>query len=127
MSEEKNNSTPVANPGGSNQAPEDALADKLAEQADAVTSGLRDLLPDSKAIGIEDARPVATEVETALHRTRRATSLLWRMNQRSRGVADGADRGISQQREVRVRRCRSPAATQPDLPRGGVRGNRGAG
>ena len=66
MSEEKNNSTPVANPGGSNQAPEDALADKLAEQADAVTSGLRDLLPDSKAIGIEEARPVATEVETAL-------------------------------------------------------------
>ena len=66
MSEEKNNGTPVANPGGSNQAPEDALADKLAEQADAVTSGLRDLLPDSKAIGIEEARPVATEVETAL-------------------------------------------------------------
>ncbi|HSN77612.1 MAG TPA: hypothetical protein VL334_21270 [Anaerolineae bacterium] len=66
MSEEKNHGTPVANPGGSNQAPEDALADKLAEQADAVTSGLRDLLPDSKAIGIEEARPVATEVETAL-------------------------------------------------------------
>jgi uncharacterized membrane protein len=65
MSEEKINSTPVANPGGSDQAPEDALADKLAEQADAVTSGLRDLLPDSKAIGIEEARPVATEVETA--------------------------------------------------------------
>jgi hypothetical protein len=65
MSEEKNNSTPVTNPGGSVQAPEDALADKLAEQADAVTSGLRDLLPDSKAIGIEESRPVATEVETA--------------------------------------------------------------
>ena len=65
MSEEKNNSTPVTNPGGSNQAPEDALADKLAEQADAVTSGLRDLLPDAKVTGIEEARPVATEAETA--------------------------------------------------------------
>ena len=65
MSEEKNNSAPVTNPGGSNQAPEDALADKLAEQAEAVTSGLRDLLPDAKAIGIEEARPAATEVETA--------------------------------------------------------------
>jgi len=65
MTEEKNNSTPVANPGGSDQTPEEALADKLAEQADAVTSGLRDLLPDSKAAGIAEAGPVATEVETA--------------------------------------------------------------
>ena len=66
MSEEKNNGTPVANPGGSHQTPEEALTDKLAEQADAITSGLRDLLPDAKAIGIEETHPVATEVETAL-------------------------------------------------------------
>ena len=39
------------------------LADKLAEQADAVTSGLRDLLPDSKPIGTEEARPVKSTVE----------------------------------------------------------------
>jgi uncharacterized membrane protein len=61
MSEEKNNRTPVTNPGGSDQAPEDALADKLAEQADAVTSGLRDLLPDSRETG----RPATYPVEPA--------------------------------------------------------------
>jgi hypothetical protein len=74
MTEEKNHSTPVTDPGGSDQAPEEALADKLAEQADAVTSGLRDLLPDSKAVGTEEAHPVATEVEidTPLGETRDA-------------------------------------------------------
>ena len=67
MSEEKNNSTPVTNPGGSDQAPEDALADKLAEQADAVTSGLRDLLPDSRETGLPatyPAEPAADAVGT---------------------------------------------------------------
>jgi uncharacterized membrane protein len=63
MSEEKNNSTPVTNPAGPDQAPEDALADKLAEQADAVTAGLRDLLPDSKPIGTEKARPAKSAME----------------------------------------------------------------
>jgi uncharacterized membrane protein len=65
MTEEKINSIPVTNSGGSDQAPEDALADKLTEQADAVTSGLRDLLPDSNPVGIEEAHPVASVVETA--------------------------------------------------------------
>ena len=107
MSEEKNNSTPVTNPGGSDQAPEDALADKLAEQADAVTSGLRDLLPDSKAIGIEEARPVATEVETAtrIGRDTRRASCAGRTSGRG-GCSDGTARGISRQRDVRVRRSR---------------------
>ena len=49
MSEEKNNNIPVTNPGGSDQAPEEALADKLAEQADEVTSGLRDSAAGLKA------------------------------------------------------------------------------
>jgi uncharacterized membrane protein len=65
MAEEKINSIPVTNSGGSGQALEDALADKLTEQADAVTSGLRDLLPDSNPVGIEEAHPVASVVETA--------------------------------------------------------------
>jgi len=58
MSEKKNNRTPVTNPGGPDQAPEDALADKLAEQADAVTSGLRDLLPDSRETGLPATYPI---------------------------------------------------------------------
>ena len=109
MSEEKNNSTPVANPGGSNQAPEDALADKLAEQADAVTSGLRDLLPDSKAIGIEEARPVATEVETATPSGERATSPLCRTN-RGRGEMPTEPPAESADAELESAAAASPVA-----------------
>ena len=109
MSEEKNNSTPVTNPGGSDQAPEDALADKLAEQADAVTSGLRDLLPDSKAIGIEEARPVATEVETATPSGETRDEPLVPDEPVGRGgCSDGTARGISRQRDARV--CRGSFA-----------------
>ncbi len=61
MAEEKNNSTPVTNPGESDRAPEDALADKLAEQADAVTSGLRDLLPDARETGLPATDPIDPE------------------------------------------------------------------
>ena len=118
MSEEKNNSTPVANPGGSDQAPEDALADKLAEQADAVTSGLRDLLPDSKAIGIEEARPVATEVETALPADETRDEPLVPDEPAAAAelptepTAESADGGKSESAAAAL-----PAATQPDLPR----------
>ena len=65
MPEEKNSSIPVTDPGGSDQAPEEALANKLAEQADAVTSQLRDLLPDSRETGFPTAHPVEPAAETA--------------------------------------------------------------
>jgi len=118
MSEEKNNSTPVTNPGGSNQAPEDALADKLAEQAEAVTSGLRDLLPDAKAIGIEEARPVATEVETALPadetsaKPHVADEPAAAVSMPMGPTVESADGGKTESAAAA-----SPAATQPGLPR----------
>ena len=65
MSEEKTNSTPANDPEGVDQTPEERLSDKFAEQADAVTSGLRDLLPDSKPTGYEEVRPVKGTTETA--------------------------------------------------------------
>ena len=54
MPEGKTNNIPAENPGRSDEvpAPEEVLAAKLAEQADAVTSELRDLLPESPAAGI---------------------------------------------------------------------------
>jgi hypothetical protein len=65
MPEEKNNSLPVTGTGGSDQTPEEALADKLAEQADAVTSELRDLLPDAPAARTQESHPEATVVGNA--------------------------------------------------------------
>jgi uncharacterized membrane protein len=118
MSEEKNNSTPVTNPGGSDQAPEDALADKLAEQADAVTSGLRDLLPDSQAIGIEEARPVATVAETAATSDEiRGEPLVTdepavAEDGTAESPAASADNG-----KLAFGAAAAPEATQPDLPR----------
>ena len=51
MPEGKIKSMPADNVGGSDEVPtpEEVLSDKLAEQADAVTSQLRDLLPESPA------------------------------------------------------------------------------
>lgn len=60
MPEETINRIPVTDPGGSDQTPEEALAAKLAEQADAVTSELRDLLPDTPATGGRESHPDAT-------------------------------------------------------------------
>ena len=71
------------NPGGSDQTPEEVLCDKLAEQADAVTSELRDLLPDSKPVGIEERHPVASVVETATPSGELVTSL----SRRTKSVA----------------------------------------
>ena len=118
MSEEKNNSTPVTNPGDSDQAPEDALADKLAQQADAVTSGLRDLLPDSNPVGIEEAHPVANVVETATTSGEIRDETLVSdepsvaedvsTEPPAASVASGKSESVA---------AASPAATQPDLPR----------
>jgi uncharacterized membrane protein len=74
MPEEKPNNIPVENPGRSDEvpAPEVELSNKLAEQADAVTSQLRDLLPESSAAAattaavaseIQEAQPVETSAE----------------------------------------------------------------
>ena len=73
MPEEKPNNIPAENPGRANEvpAPEEVLSDKLAEQADAVTSELRDLLPESSvaattvagASEIQEAQPVETSAE----------------------------------------------------------------
>lgn len=65
MPEEKTGSIPAPDLEGLDQTPEEELADKLAEQADAVTSGLRDLLPDSTSIGYEEVRPIKGPIETA--------------------------------------------------------------
>jgi len=65
MPEEKTNSIPTSDLEGLDQTPEEELADKLVEQADAVTSGLRDLLPDSKPTGYEEVRPIKGTIETA--------------------------------------------------------------
>jgi uncharacterized membrane protein len=64
--EEKTNSIPAPDPEELAQTPEEELADKLAEQADAVTAGLRDLLPDSKPTGYEDVRPTKGPLETTV-------------------------------------------------------------
>lgn len=118
MSEEKGNSTPVMNPGGSDQAPEEVLGDKLAEQADAVTSELRDLLPDSNPVGIEESHPVANVVETATP----SGELRDEPVEPDRSPVAGdvptepptaaVDGGTSESVTAA-----SPAATQPDLPR----------
>jgi uncharacterized membrane protein len=65
MSEEKKSGAPAAEPGRADPMPEEDLANKLAEQANAVTSGLRDLLPNSKPTGYEEARPVKGTAEAA--------------------------------------------------------------
>jgi uncharacterized membrane protein len=115
MTDGKNNRTPVTNPGGSDQAPEDALADKLAEQADAVTSGLRDLLPDSRESGLPATHPVgpAADPVGTPSETRVPDEPPVAEDVPTEPPAASVDSGTSESVAAA-----SPAATQPDLPRG---------
>jgi|WetSurMetagenome_2_1015567.scaffolds.fasta_scaffold51025_2 uncharacterized membrane protein len=114
MSEEKNNNTPVTNPGGSDQAPEDALADKLAEQADAVTSGLRDLLPDSRGTGLPATYPIEPAADAAetpgetLVPDEASVAGAVPTEPPAASVDSGTSESVA---------AVSPAATHPDLPR----------
>jgi uncharacterized membrane protein len=79
MPEDKTDSIPATNFERPSEAPtpEDMLTDKLAEQADTVTSQLRDLLPESPAVesvqepavaaapGLRAAQPVTASTEPA--------------------------------------------------------------
>ncbi len=64
MPDEKLNGIPALDPEGLDRTLEDELSDKLAEQANTVTSGLRDLLPDSEPTGNEGVKPIKGTTET---------------------------------------------------------------
>jgi uncharacterized membrane protein len=112
MPEEKNNSTPVTDPGELDQAPEDALADKLAEQADAVTSQLRDLLPDLQEPGIPATYPVepAADAAGAPGESLVSDESLVAEDVPTEPPAESADRGMSESVAAGM-----TIATQPDL------------
>jgi len=112
MPEQKNNNIPVTEPGEADQAPEDALADKLAEQADAVSSQLRDLLPDSQETGIPATYPVEPAAEAAgtSDESRVRDELSVAEDVPPEPPAASVDSGISASVATAL-----PAATQPDL------------
>jgi hypothetical protein len=114
MTEERNNRTPVANPGGSGQTPEEALTDKLAEQADEVTSGLRDLLPDSQESSLPATRPIepATDAVGTSGETPMPDEPPLAEDVPTESPAVSVDSGTSESVAAA-----SPAATYPDLPR----------
>lgn len=57
MAEDETTDSPAPAPEEVDRTPEEALSNKLAEQADTVTAGLRDLLPDSKPAGSDEIWP----------------------------------------------------------------------
>jgi hypothetical protein len=114
MTEERNNRTSVTNPGGSGQTPEEALTDKLAEQADEVTSGLRDLLPDSRESSLPATRPIepATDAVGTPGPTPMPDEPPLAEDVPTESPAVSVDSGTSKSVAAA-----SPAATYPDLPR----------
>jgi hypothetical protein len=119
MPEEKTNSIPVTDSGESDlvPAPEEVLSDKLAEQADAVTSQLRDLLPESPAIEMQETHPVEITLEpvTPATETRDESSMPPNEPVVAGGLSpeppvESADSGMSEPVAAAL-----PAASQPEL------------